>query len=71
MKIEDNTDSKINGREKGMGTVVITCYNTPPALQFTERTLNEISTFVQRFVERKGCISDFPRGYVNRRPPRL
>ena len=54
-----------------MGTAVITCCDTPPVLQFTERIFNEMPTFIQRFVERKGCISGFPRRYADRHPPRF
>ena len=54
-----------------MGTAVITCCNTPPVLQFAERIFNEMPTFIQRFVERKGCISGFPRRYADRHPPRF
>ena len=49
-----------------MGTAVITCCDTPPVLQFAERIFNEMPTFIQRFVERKGCISGFPRRYADR-----
>ena len=49
-----------------MGTAVITCCDTPPVLQFAERIFNEVPTFIQRFVERKGCISGFPRRYAGR-----
>ena len=44
-----------------MGTAVITCCDTQPVLQFAERIFNEMPTFIQRFVERKGCISGFQR----------
>ena len=54
-----------------MGTAVITCCDTPPVLQFAERIFNEMPTFIQRFVERKGCISGFPRRYADRHPPRF
>ena len=54
-----------------MGTAVITCCDTPPVLQFAERIFNEMPTFIQRFVERKGCISGFSRWYADRHPPRF
>ena len=54
-----------------MGTAVITCCDTPPLLQFAERIFNEMPTVILRFVERKGCISGFPRRYADRHPPRF
>lgn len=51
-----------------MVTAVIACCDTPPILQFTERIFNEVPTFIQRFVERKGYISGFPKRYADRHP---
>ena len=54
---------------KGMGTAVITCCDTPPVLLVCWNVFfNKMPTFIQRFVERKGCISGFPRRYADCHP---